>query len=138
MAPRNEAAEDPATIEHERAPAGAPDFPIGPMDIEQLAAAELKVAKLARRSFRKEVQHGQSEAKFFEGRQELAMVKTDISKRRLKKAAKNVRAKEVAHQQAVLSAESEEEDGTLGRTPPSSPVPDEADVVDLTADEGEN
>ncbi len=120
---------------------GAPEFPLGPKDVEQLTAAELNVAQLARKSIRHEVQHGQSEIRFFEGRQELAKVKSDINKRRLKKAARNVRAKKGAYEQAVLSAESasEVEEDDLGPTPPrSSPAPVGDDVIDLTADEGDD
>ncbi len=115
---------------------GAPDFPLQPHDVERIKAVELKVAKLGRKTLRKEVQHHQSQSIFHEVQKELADVHTAIGKRRLKKSSFNVRAKTEALRQAAADANSEEEEEDLGPTPAcSSPIPE--DVVDLTADEDE-
>lgn len=117
---------------------GAPDFPLNAQDVERLTAGELKVAMLARKNIRKEVMRDLSEVKYFEGRKDLATVKVDINKNRLKKAARNVKAKEGALRHAALAAESEGGEEELGPTPPRSSPPPEADIVDLTADEEED
>ncbi len=131
---RNEPAGAPAVVQPI---AGAPDFPLGTRELERVSALELNVAKLARRKARKEVQQSEAQVKFFEGRKELAKAHSEMNKTRLKKAAKNVRAHELAHEHAASAVEDgDESDGDLGHTPPPSPPAE--DIVDLTADEADN
>jgi len=120
---------------------GAPDYPLTAKQVELIKAGEVKVAQLARKSLRKEVQSNQSHLLFLQSRKELAEMNMGINKLRLRKAAKNVRIVEGAHQAAVIAAESEEdeEEEELVPTPPlrSSPPPED-EVVDLTGDEAED
>lgn len=120
--------------------AGAPDFPVGKKDLVLIHGNELKVARAARKSIRKEVQNEESKANYHQSRKDLAIAVAQINKKRLKLAARHVRAKEDEHRQAQANAKGEEdsEEDDLGPTPArSSPVPED-EVVDLTADEAED
>ncbi len=119
-------------------PLGGPVFPPDSREQLRVKAGELRVARLARKTLRKEVQRNESQANLHEGRKALAKVEGDINKRRLKKAAQTVRAKEAAHRQAAAAAEDGDEREEFEAFTPdrSSPVAED-DVVDLTADESD-